>query len=134
MELVSGQTLEQVLQDGAVLTPAQVIDIGLELCGAVSAVHGAGLLHRDIKANNVTRADDGRIVLMDFGAGRDLVNSSSSDLTGTPLYLAPEVLRGEPATVQSDLYSLGVLADRADRTCTQAGPLDRRPSPGARTE
>ncbi len=48
-------------------------------------------------------------MLMDFGAGRELDDSSSSDLTGTPLYLAPEVLRGEAATVQSDLYCLGVL-------------------------
>jgi len=72
-------------------------------------VHSAGLLHRDIKAHNVMRAEDGRIVLMDFGTGRDFGDEASSDLAGTPLYLAPEVLRGEQAAVQSDLYSLGVL-------------------------
>jgi len=109
MELVRGQTLEQLLQRGRTFSAADTIAIGLELCGAVSAVHAAGLLHRDIKAHNVTRADDGRVVLMDFGAGREVDDSSSSDLTGTPLYLAPEVFRGETATVQSDLYCLGVL-------------------------
>jgi predicted permease len=109
MELVRGQTLEQLLQRGTTFSAADTIAIGLELCRAVSAVHAAGLLHRDIKAHNVTRADDGRVVLMDFGAGRELDDSSSSDLTGTPLYLAPEVFRGETATVQSDLYCLGVL-------------------------
>ena len=54
-------------------------------------------------------AEDGRIVLMDFGAGRELDDDASSDLAGTPLYLAPEVLNGQPATIQSDIYSLGVL-------------------------
>jgi TolB-like protein len=72
-------------------------------------VHNAGLLHRDIKVQNVMRAEDGRIVLMDFGAGREFRDDAASDLTGTPLYLAPEVLRGQPAAVRSDLYSLGVL-------------------------
>ena len=75
----------------------------------MSAVHGAGLLHRDIKAHNVMRAEDGRIVLMDFGTGRELEDDASSDLAGTPLYLAPEVLQGQRATVRSDIYSLGVL-------------------------
>ena len=55
------------------------------------------------------RAEDGRIVLMDFGTGRELDDDASSDLAGTPLYLAPEVLQGQQATVRSDIYSLGVL-------------------------
>ena len=75
----------------------------------MSAVHGAGLLHRDIKAHNVMRSEDGRIALMDFGTGRKLEDDASPDLAGTPLYLAPEVLQGQPATVRSDLYSLGVV-------------------------
>src|SRR5262245_52377929 len=109
MELVRGRTLEQLLREGVMFRADEVVDIGVELCRAVSAVHAAGLLHRDIKAHNVVRADDGRVVLMDFGAGRELDDSSSSDLAGTPLYLAPEVLAGGPATVQSDVYSLGVV-------------------------
>ncbi len=109
MEFVRGQTLEQLLRQGKVFTGADVVRIGVDLSGAVSAVHAAGLLHRDIKAHNVTRADDGRVVLMDFGTGKELDDSSSSDLAGTPLYLAPEVMAGQPATVRSDIYSLGVL-------------------------
>jgi eukaryotic-like serine/threonine-protein kinase len=109
MELVHGQTLEQILDHRKALSAAEAIDIALELCHAVAAVHAADLLHRDIKAHNVMRADAGRIVLMDFGAGREADDGLSSDLAGTPLYLAPEVLRGEPATVRSDIYSLGVL-------------------------
>jgi serine/threonine protein kinase len=94
MELVQGQTLDQLIRSGAVFRSADVIRIGVELCQAVSAEHAAGLLHRDIKAQNVMRAHDGRVVLMDFGTGKELDDSSSSDLTGTPLYLAPEVLAG----------------------------------------
>jgi serine/threonine-protein kinase len=109
MEFVRGETLEQLLRRGTVFTDADVIHMGLELSHAVAAVHAAGLLHRDIKAHNVTRAEDGRVVLMDFGAGQELDDSSSADLAGTPLYLAPEVLAGAPATVRSDIYSLGVL-------------------------
>jgi eukaryotic-like serine/threonine-protein kinase len=108
MEFVRGHTLEQIVQQTQ-LSSAETVDIGLELCRAVSAVHRAGLLHRDIKAHNVMRAEDGHIVLMDFGTGRELADDASSDLAGTPLYLAPEVLQGQPATVRSDIYSLGVL-------------------------
>jgi TolB-like protein len=109
MEFVRGQTLEQILHERKFVGVAEAIDIGLELCRAMSAVHGAGVLHRDIKTHNVMRAEDGRIVLMDFGTGRELDDDASSDLAGTPLYLAPEILEGQPATVQSDIYSLGVL-------------------------
>jgi eukaryotic-like serine/threonine-protein kinase len=109
MEFVAGRTLEQVLAQEKVVSPAEAVEVGLELCRAVSAVHAAGLLHRDIKTQNVLRAEDGRIVLMDFGTGRELHDEASPDLAGTPLYLAPEVLAGQQATVRSDIYSLGVL-------------------------
>jgi serine/threonine protein kinase/cytochrome c-type biogenesis protein CcmH/NrfG len=109
MEFVRGHTLEQILEQRTVLSAAEAVGIGLELCRAVSAVHSAGLLHRDIKAHNVMRAEDGRIVLMDFGTGRDSGEEASSDLAGTPLYLAPEILRGQQAAVRSDIYSLGIL-------------------------
>jgi len=112
MEFVRGRTLEQVVAQQKVVGAAETVDIGLELCRAVSAVHAAGLLHRDIKTHNVMQAQDGRIVLMDFGTGRELEDDLSSDLAGTPLYLAPEVLAGQQATVRSDMYSLGVLLYR----------------------
>ena len=108
MEFVKGRTLEQLLQQGRVFDLREIVRIGVDLCHAVAAVHGAGLLHRDIKAHNVMMDDEGRVVLMDFGTGREL-DQGGPDLTGTPLYLAPEVFLGQPATVQSDIYSLGVL-------------------------
>jgi TolB-like protein/Tfp pilus assembly protein PilF len=109
MELVRGRTLEQVLKQQGPFSAAEAMRIGRDLCGAVSAVHSAGLLHRDIKAHNVMLADTGRVVLMDFGAGREFTDNAVSDLSGTPLYVAPEVLEGKPASPQSDIYSLGVL-------------------------
>ena len=112
MELVRGRTLEQILKEGTLFSAAEATRIGIDICRAVSAVHGAGLLHRDIKAHNVMLADDGRIVLMDFGTGQEVDSSSSIALAGTPVYLAPEILFGDPATVQSDIYSIGVLLFR----------------------
>ena len=107
MELVNGKTFAELLDQGQTFSTSEATEICLELCGALSAVHEAGLLHGDIKAHNVMRAVDGRIVLMDFGAGRELADSSLP--SGTPAYLAPEILAGKPATIRSDIYSLGVL-------------------------
>jgi len=108
MEYVRGRTLAQIVREEGPLSARRVADVGLTLCDALAAVHKAGLLHRDVKAQNVVLADDGRVVLMDFGAGRD-VRHAGLDLAGTPLYLAPEVARGAPASPQSDIFSLGVL-------------------------
>jgi serine/threonine-protein kinase len=92
MELVKGRTLQQAVEQGKVFSPAETVDIGMQLCRAVAAVHEAGLLHRDIKPHNAMLADDGRVVLMDFGAGRELDDRSRAALAGTPLYLAPELV------------------------------------------
>ena len=109
MEFVKGRTLEQVLQEGGAFSAAEAIDVGIELCHAVSAVHDAGLLHRDIKAQNVMLTGERRVVLMDFGTGRERSGSSAETLAGTPLYLAPELIWRKDASVRSDIYSLGVL-------------------------
>jgi len=108
MELVQGQTLQAWLQSHGVMGAGETIAAGVDLCRALSAVHAAGLVHGDIKTQNVMREDKGRLVLMDFGAGR-VQGADSLAVAGTPLYLAPEVLAGEPATPRSDIYSLGVL-------------------------
>jgi TolB-like protein/Tfp pilus assembly protein PilF len=112
MEFVRGETLEQRLGAKGQYTAAEVIDLGIQLCDALAAVHDAGVLHRDVKASNVVVREDGRIVLMDFGAGRSLAGASGIDAAGTPLYAPPEVFEGREATVRSDLYSVGVLLYR----------------------
>mgnify|MGYP001380054959 FL=1 len=66
--------------------------MGIDVCAAVAAIHAAGLVHRDIKAQNVMREDGGRVVLMDLGTSVDLAQEDApvSTLAGTPLYMAPE--------------------------------------------
>lgn len=109
MEFIHGETLEQEVARRGPLSPAEVVRIGTDLCSAVQAVHDAGLLHRDIKAQNVMRDQDGRIVLMDFGAGEDGQRPGTRVLTGTPAYLPPEVRAGALPDRRSDIYALGVL-------------------------
>lgn len=114
MELVDGQTLEAMLRDGC-FNAREAALIGVDVCSALAAVHRAGLLHRDVKAQNVMRDRHGRIVLMDFGTGRDALPSGGqfvTDQVGTPLYMAPELFQGAKASVQSDIYSVGVLLYR----------------------
>jgi serine/threonine-protein kinase len=111
MELVRGRSLASMLRESGPLAADEAALIGISLCQALSAVHAAGLLHRDVKAHNVMRESGGRIVLMDFGAGREIAARQSgwSDMAGTPLYMAPEVLAGGEWSASADLYSLGVL-------------------------
>ena len=109
MELVRGRTLAEMVHQTGPLKVREVLHIGSELCDALDAVHREGLVHRDVKASNVMKDRDGRVVLMDFGAGREraLEIGSLSGVVGTPLYMAPEVLAGHAATPAADLYSLG---------------------------
>jgi serine/threonine-protein kinase len=111
MELIEGLTLKQVLAKQGPLSAKEAGLIGLELCRAVAAVHKAGLLHRDIKVHNVMREHGGRIVLMDFGTGEIQTDEARESLSvaGTPAYVAPEILNGKGATIETDIYSLGVL-------------------------
>jgi hypothetical protein len=112
MEFVSGETLDQALRDKGPLNAREAVLVGEDLCRALAAVHAAGFVHRDVKARNVMRERAGRVVLMDFGTGRqaDEVRSSGHpDIAGTPLYMPPEVLAGLPASAAGDVYGVGVL-------------------------
>jgi hypothetical protein len=111
MELIRGRPLTRMIQDDGPLGAEEAAVIGISLCDALAAVHAAGVLHRDVKAQNVMRESGGRIVLMDFGAGRDLFGGREgwADMAGTPIYMAPEVLSGGQWTPAADVYSLGVL-------------------------
>lgn len=112
MECLKGPSIREVVEERGLLSAVEAAQIGIDLCGALAAIHGAGLLHRDIKAQNVVREAGGRIVLMDLGSGTECPPHGVRDgdpVSGTPLYMAPEVLNGAPATVRSDIYSLGIL-------------------------
>ena len=114
MEFIRGRTMEEELRVRGTLSAEEATTIGVDLCQALAAVHSRGLLHRDVKAQNVMREVGGRTVLMDFGAGSEqrFGATSALDVAGTPLYLAPELFEDGLATQASDIYSLGVILYR----------------------
>ena len=114
MEFLHGNTLEDELVKEGPFGAARVVRIGVELADALATVHRAGLIHRDVKTKNVMRDGADRLVLTDFGSCEFLgAEAERSERTiGTPLCAAPEVLAGQPATKQTDVYSLGVLLYR----------------------
>lgn len=110
MEFIQGQTLAEMVRDRGPMSAREVVGIGVDLCRAMSSLQAASLLHRDIKAHNVMREVGGRIVLMDFsGAWTIEPRDAPVNVSGTPLYMAPELFESRPPSVASDIYSLGVL-------------------------
>ncbi|MBL3671430.1 serine/threonine protein kinase [Streptomyces sp. M2CJ-2] len=112
MELVRGLSLADVLDAEGPLDPRRAAHVGAEVLAALRAAHGAGVLHRDVKPANVLIANDGRIVLTDFGIA--VVEGSSAltmtgEVVGSPEFLAPERALGRTPGPESDLWSLGVL-------------------------
>ena len=136
MELVRGFTLEELLQARGPMSAGEAALVGQDVCRALTAVHRAGLVHRDVKTANVIREVGGRIVLTDFGAGRFRACEPKRSLAGTPHYVAPEVVAGAEATELSDIYSLGVLLFRLvtgayPRMCVGFEVTPETDSPGA---
>ncbi|MFD4246406.1 serine/threonine-protein kinase [Streptomyces sp. NPDC058525] len=112
MELVRGQSLADLLLAEAPLTPRRAAHIGAEVLRALRAAHAVGVEHRDVKPANVLLAEDGRVVLSDFGIA--VVEGSTAltmtgEVVGSPEYLPPERALGRPSGPESDLWSLGVL-------------------------
>jgi serine/threonine protein kinase len=112
MELVRGLSLAEVLDAEGPMPPRRAAAIGAEVLAALRAAHGVGVLHRDVKPANVLIANDGRIVLTDFGIAT--VEGSSAltmtgEVVGSPEFLAPERALGRTPGPESDLWSLGVL-------------------------
>ena len=120
MEWVEGATLRQLLNAGAA-DVAKAIDWGEQATRALAAAHAAGILHRDIKPENIIVRKDGVLKILDFGLARlagpprleanaaGASGTRSGTLSGTLLYMSPEILRGEIASGASDVFSLGAL-------------------------
>lgn len=138
MELVEGSTLRELLADGA-MPLKRVTPIAVEIASGLAAAHDAGIVHRDVKPENLMITRDGRVKILDFGLAK-LVPSPTADLSGMPTaagatepgtllgtvsYMSPEQARGLPLDHRSDLFSLGaVLYEMVS---------GRRPFPGATT-
>jgi serine/threonine-protein kinase len=112
MEYVDGVNLEKLLKQNGGLPPESVLKILIQTLEGLHHAHEKGILHRDIKPANVMLTRDGIVKLMDFGIAR-MVGSQrltrADRIVGTLEYMAPELLDGSEATVQSDLYAIGIL-------------------------
>src|SRR3984885_1876615 len=106
-DFVHGKTLSFLVLTQGPFGYREAALIGLDIAKALSAVHRAGLLHRDIKAENVMREEGGRILLMDFVLST--LPQRQTGAAGTPTYMAPELFSGSEATVASDIYAVGIL-------------------------
>ncbi|AVP96957.1 hypothetical protein C7S18_06990 [Ahniella affigens] len=106
-DLVEGESISTRLDRTTTVPAPEAVLIGLELCAALAAIHQLGLVHGDVKAQNVVRDRHGRHILVDFGSARNIHERAT--VSGTPLYLAPELVGGGQNTPPDDLYSLGVL-------------------------
>jgi eukaryotic-like serine/threonine-protein kinase len=139
MKLLSGETLASRLQRSPPLSRDEIISIFRQTIAGLAAIHAAGVIHRDIKPNNVMLDRSGSdlcLSIMDFGLAR-LYASQTTALTrgliaGTPGYLAPELLRGDPPSQATDIFALGVLFQQVltgDRSTLEGHGLSAKPSP-----
>jgi tetratricopeptide (TPR) repeat protein len=117
MELLEGESLHARLVRDGPLEPGEAVSLARTLCGALDHAHAMGVLHRDVKPQNVLLARDGRAVLVDFGLARLLGRESRLTLTGevmgTPCYMAPEQADGAACGPQTDVYGLGATLYQA---------------------
>lgn len=112
MEYVEGKTLKQVIRSRGPLVNEEAIDIMKQLCSAVAEAHARGIIHRDIKPQNVIVKADGSVKILDFGiatAKGSMQLTQANNVMGSVHYLAPELAKGEQASPQSDIYALGIV-------------------------
>ncbi|MFF8830549.1 protein kinase [Streptomyces sp. NPDC015131] len=112
MELVEGKSLADAIREDGVLTPRRAAEVGLAILDVLRSAHREGILHRDVKPSNVLIADDGRVVLTDFGIAQvegDPSITSTGMLVGAPSYISPERARGHKPGPAADMWSLGGL-------------------------
>ena len=109
MEYVDGEDLASLLRRIGRLPPDKALEIARELCAGLAAAHEQGVLHRDLKPANVMLDGRGRARITDFGLAIAASEVVEGEVSGTPAYMAPEQLAGKPASVRSDIYSLGLV-------------------------
>jgi eukaryotic-like serine/threonine-protein kinase len=112
MEYVEGRDLRGLIHEKGKLTPEETVPIVMQIAAALDAAHTAGVVHRDLKPQNVMVDKDGRVYVMDFGIARSLETpgmTQTGALMGTPEYMSPEQAKGEKVDARSDLFALGII-------------------------
>ncbi|MBI3761902.1 MAG: serine/threonine protein kinase [Chloroflexi bacterium] len=113
MEYVEGDNLKSVIRAHAPLTLDRAIDLTIQICAGVGYAHRAGLVHCDIKPQNILVTSEGRVKVTDFGIARAFATAAALENTdtvwGSPQYFSPEQAAGEPPTPASDVYSIGIV-------------------------
>ena len=111
MELIDGITLKQYLQKKSVLDPAEVLDFTIQTAKALEHAHSKGIIHRDIKPQNIMLLKDGMIKVADFGIAslESDIEENNGETVGSVHYIAPEQARGQAPDARSDIYSLGIV-------------------------
>ncbi len=112
MEYIEGAPLSRLIATGGALAPDRAIPIIVAVCAGLQAAHDAGIVHRDIKPDNIMIARSGRVAVTDFGLARGARDHAAGPghFSGTPRYMSPEQVEGRAASIRSDLFSLGVVA------------------------
>src|SRR4029079_13196805 len=113
MELVDGGTLRELLRERGPMPPHAVAAVLTPICRGLAVAHAAGLVHRDVKPENVLISDDGEVKIADFGLVRAVAEAkitSTSVILGTAAYLSPEQVSSGDAGPRSDVYAVGILA------------------------
>lgn len=112
MEYCPGKTLKKMIKDRGPLLKEEAVDIMKQLVSATAEAHRRGIIHRDIKPQNVMVTADGSVKMLDFGialAKGSIQLTQANNVMGSVHYLAPELAKGQPASPQSDIYALGVV-------------------------
>jgi eukaryotic-like serine/threonine-protein kinase len=111
MEFIEGRDLASLLEERK-YTPEEAVEILSQVCAALEAAHAEGVVHRDLKPQNIMIEDAGRVVVMDFGLARSMEATGMTQagtVMGTPTYMSPEQVKGLPADERSDLFALGII-------------------------
>jgi tetratricopeptide (TPR) repeat protein/predicted Ser/Thr protein kinase len=112
MEYIEGENLQSVLRGKKKLEPAQAANILAQVCRALEAAHNEGVIHRDLKPQNIMLDKSGRAFVMDFGIARSMLGDGMTQtgaLIGTPDYMSPEQAKGQSLDARSDLFSVGII-------------------------